>query len=161
MKVFPIEDLPYASERQERLNTGGEMSFVNQNQFPCILLFFSMSSRISYCLWEGVGWGRGREYLRIIWFLGRAEGGSDGFWLNAYLRTSFRLCVSGMTPMSRFYYPNIVGKGQQIKMQRRGPVLTSTVVLTSNISKLSLCISGARDNLCSVRPYLSRVVSVV
>ena len=48
------------------------------------LTFFSMSSRISYCLWEGVGWGRGREYLRIIWFLGRAEGGSErlysGLW---------------------------------------------------------------------------------
>ena len=84
-----------------------------------------------------------------------------GFWLNAYLRTSFRLCVSGMTPMSRFYYPNVVGKGQQVKMQRRGPVLTPTVVLTSNMSKLGLCISGARENLCSVRPKPGRVVSVV
>ena len=51
--------------------------------------------------------------------------------------------------MSRFYYPNVVGKGQQVKMQRRGPVLTPTVVLTSNMSKLSLCNSGARENLCS------------
>ena len=84
-----------------------------------------------------------------------------GFWLNAYLRTSFRLCVPGMTPMSRFYYPNVVGKGQQVKMQRRGPVLTPTVVLTSNMSKLSLCISGARENFSSVRPKPSRVVSVV
>ena len=40
--------------------------------------------------------------------------------------------------MSRFYYPNVVGKGQQVKMQRRGPVLTPTVVLTSNMSKLSV-----------------------
>ena len=86
-----------------------------------------------------------------------------GFWLNAYLRTSFRFCVSGITPMSRFYHPNVVGKGQQVKMQRRGSVLTPTVVLTSNMSKLklSLCISGARGNLCSVRPYCNRVVSVV
>ena len=36
--------------------------------------------------------------------------------------------------MSRFYYPNVVGKGQQVKMQRRGPVFTPTVVLTSNMS---------------------------
>ena len=40
--------------------------------------------------------------------------------------------------MSRFYYPNVVGKGQQVKMQRRGPVFTPTVVLTSNMSKLSV-----------------------
>ena len=66
-----------------------------------------------------------------------------------------------MTPISRFYYPNVVGKGQQVKMQRRGPVLTPTVVLTSNMSKLSLCISGARDNMCHVRANCSRVVSVV
>ena len=99
---------------------------------------------------------------------GRGGGGDQkgcipgcGFWLNAYLCTFFRFCVSGMTPISRFYYPNVVGKGQQVKMQRRGPVLTPTVVLTSNMSKLSLCISGARDNLCSVRPNRSRVVSVV
>ena len=59
--------------------------------------------------------------------------------------------------MSRFYYPNVVGKGQQVKMQRRGPVLRPTVILTSNMSKLSLCISGARENLCSVRPKPSRV----
>ena len=63
--------------------------------------------------------------------------------------------------MSRFYYPYVVGKGQQVKKQKRGPVLTSTVVLTSNTSKLSLRISGARDNVCSVRPNRSRVVSVV
>ena len=71
-----------------------------------------------------------------------------GFLLNAYLRTLFRFYVSGKTPMSRFYYPNVVGKGQQVKMQRRGPVFTPTVVLTSNMSKLSLCISGA--SFCSV-----------
>ena len=50
--------------------------------------------------------------------------------------------------MSRFYYSNVVGKGQQVKMQWRGPVFTPTVVLTSNMSKLSLCISGTIDNLC-------------
>ena len=55
----------------------------------------------------------------------------------------------------------LVGKGQQVKMQRRGPVFTPTVVLTSNMSKLSLCITGARENFCSVRPNPSRVVSVV
>ena len=144
------------------LNTGGEMSFVNQNQFPCILLFFRWAQGSVIVYWEGGD--RSREYLRIIWFFGRAEGGDQkccipgcGFWLNAYLRTSFRLCVSGMTPMSRFYYPNVVGKGQQVKMQRRGPVLRPTVILTSNMSKLSLCISGARENLCSVRPKPSRV----
>ena len=54
--------------------------------------------------------------------------------------------------MSRFYYPNVVGKGQQVKMQRRVPVLTPTVVLTLNMSKLGICISGARENLFSVRP---------
>ena len=80
------------------------------------------------------------------------------FLLNAYLRTLFRFYVSGKTSMSRFYYPNVVGKGQQVKMQRRGPVLTPTVILTSNMSKLSLCISGARENLCSVRPNLVSVV---
>ena len=58
-----------------------------------------------------------------------------GFCLNAYLRTSFGFCVSGMTPMSRFYHPNVVGKGQQVKMQRRGSVFTPNVVLTSNVSK--------------------------
>ena len=105
--------------------------------------FFSVSSRISYCLLGGGGGERGREYLRIIWFLGGGGGGGDqkgcipgcGFWLNAYLRTSFGFCVSGMTPMSRFYHPNVVGKGQQVKMQRRGSVFTPNVVLTSNVSK--------------------------
>ena len=67
------------------------------------LTFFSASSRISYCLLGGGG-GRGREYLRIIWFLGGWRGDQEGcilgcgFWLNAYLRTSFRLCVSGIDP---------------------------------------------------------------
>ena len=89
----------------------------------------------------GGGGERGREYLRIIWFLGGRRGDQKdcipdcGFWLNAYLRTSFRFCVSGMTPMSRFYHPNVVAKGQQVKMQRRGSVFTPNVVLTSNVSK--------------------------
>ena len=64
------------------LNTGGEMSFVNQNNFH--LTCFSVSSRISYCAWGRGGGERGREYLRIIWFLGRAEGGLErlysGLW---------------------------------------------------------------------------------
>ena len=61
------------------------MSFVNQNQFPCILFFFSelKDQLLSIGKGGGVG-GRGREYLRIIWFLGRAEGGSErlysGLW---------------------------------------------------------------------------------
>ena len=118
------------------------------------LTFFSVSSRISYCLLGGGG-GKGQRIFEDH-MVYREGGGVQkgcipgcGFWLNAYLRTSFRLCVSGMTPMSRFYYPNVVGKGQQVKMQRRGPVFTPTVVLTSNMSKLSLCNSGARENLCS------------
>ena len=104
----------------------------------------------------------------MVFFGGGAEGGDQkgcipgySFLLNAYLRTLFRFYVSGKTPMSRFYYPNVVGKGQQVKMQRRGPVFTSTVVLTSNTSKLSLCISGARENVCHVRANGIRVVSVV
>ena len=47
--------------------------------------------------------------------------------------------------MSRFYYPNVVGKGQQVKMQRRGPVFTQAVVLTPNMSILSRYLAGAKD----------------
>ena len=64
--------------------------------------------------------------------------------------------------MSRFYYPNVVGKGQQVKMQRRGPVLTPTVVSTSNMSKLGLCISGAREFvLCEAQTWQGGFCSVV
>ena len=107
------------------------------------------------------GWGKVQRIFEDHMVFRGVEGDQKGcipgcgFWLNAYLRTSFRLCVSGMNPMSRFYYPNVVGKGQQVKMQWRGPVFTPAVVLTSNMSKLSLCISGARDNLCSVRPRIA------
>ena len=73
------------------------------------------------------------------------------FWLDKYLRTLFRFCVPGMTPMSRFYYPNVVGKGQQVKMQRRGPVFTQAVVLTPNMSIFSRYLAGAKDKQCSVR----------
>ena len=64
------------------LKTGGEMSFVNQNQFPCILLF--LGELKDQLLSMGEGGGRGREYLRIIWCLGRAEWGLErlysGLW---------------------------------------------------------------------------------
>ena len=69
MKIFLIEDSPYASERQEMAEHGRCISM----HLTC----FSISSRISYCLLGGGGGERGREYLRIIWFLGRAEGGSE------------------------------------------------------------------------------------
>ena len=135
------------------LNTGGEMSFVNQNQFPCILLFFRWAQGSVIVYWEGGD--RSREYLRIIWFFGRAEGGDQkccipgcGFWLNAYLRTSFRFCVSGMTPMSRFYSPNVVGKGQQVKMQRRGSVFKPNVVLTFYTFCSHLLFSFYKGLLC-------------
>ena len=58
----------------------------------------------------------------MVFLGGGAEGGDQkgcipgcSFLLNAYLRTLFRFYVSGKTPMSRFYYPNVVGKGQQVK----------------------------------------------
>ena len=50
------------------------------------LTFFSVSSRISYCLLGGGGGERGREYLRIIWFIGRVEG---------FRKAVFRVVVSG------------------------------------------------------------------
>ena len=53
--------------------------------------------------------------------------------------------------MNRFYYPNVVGKGQQVKMQRRGPVFTQAVVLTPNMSIFSRYLAGAKDKQCSVR----------
>lgn len=73
------------------------------------------------------------------------------FWLNKYLRTLFRICVPGMTPINRFYYPNVVGKAQQVKMQRRSPVFTQAVVLTTNMSIFSRYLAGAKDKQCSVR----------
>ena len=57
-------------------------------------------------------------------FLGGCGGGGGeqkgcipgcSFLLNAYLRTLFRFYVSGKTPMSRFYYPKVVEKGQEVK----------------------------------------------
>ena len=74
MKIFPIEDSPYASERQEMAEHGRWNVFCKSKSISMHLTFFSVSSRISYC----------REYLRIIWFLGRAEGGLErlysGLW---------------------------------------------------------------------------------
>ena len=65
------------------LNTGGEMSFVNQNNFHTSYLFFGELKDQLLSMGEGGG-ERGREYLRIIWFLGRAEGGLErlysGLW---------------------------------------------------------------------------------
>ena len=58
----------------------------------------------------------------FFWGGGGAEGADQkgcipgcSFLLNAYLHTLFRFYVSGKTPMSRFYYPNVVGKGQQVE----------------------------------------------
>ena len=65
----------------------------------------------------------------------------------SYLRTSFRFCVSGMTPMSRFYSPNVVGKGQ-VKMQRRGSVFTPNVVLTFYTFCSHLLFSFYKGLLC-------------
>ena len=83
MKIFPIENSPYASERQEMAEHGRWNVFCKSKSISMHLTFFSVSSRISYCPWGGGG-GRGREYLRIIWFLGRAEGGLErlysGLW---------------------------------------------------------------------------------
>ena len=116
--------------------------------------FFSVSSRISYCLWEGVGKGQ-RIFEDNMVFTGGRRGGDQkgcipgcGFWLNAYLRTSFRFCVSGMTPMSRFYSPNVVGKGQQVKMQRRGSVFKPNVVLTFYTFCSHLLFSFYKGLLC-------------
>ena len=102
----------------------------------------------------GKGWGRGREYLRIIWFLRGGGGGGDiskavfqVVSVFSYLRTSFRFCVSGMTPMSRFYSPNVVGKGQ-VKMQRRGSVFTPNVVLTFYTFCTHLLFSFYKGLLC-------------
>ena len=96
-------------------------------KFPCIFLFFGELKDQLLSIGRGGG-GKGQRIFEDH-MVYREGGGVQkgcipgcGFWLNAYLRTSFRLCVSGMTPMSRFYYPNVVGKGQQVKMQRRGPV---------------------------------------
>ena len=86
MKIFPIEDSPYASERQEMAEHGRWNVFCKSKSISMHLTCFSVSSRISYCP-LGVGGGeRGREYLRIIWFLGRAEG---------FRKAVFRVVVSG------------------------------------------------------------------
>ena len=46
------------------LNTGGEMSFVNQNQFPCILFFFSeLKDQLLSIGKGGGGLGEGAENI--------------------------------------------------------------------------------------------------
>ena len=68
------------------LYKGGEMSFVNQNQFPCILLFFSVSSRISYCPW-GRGGGKGQRIFEDHMVFREGGGGIR--------KAVFRVVVSG------------------------------------------------------------------
>ena len=60
----------------------------------------------------------------MVFFGGVRRGGGDqkgcipgcSFLLNAYLRTLFRFYVSRKTPMSRFYYPNAVGKSNKLNV---------------------------------------------
>ena len=65
------------------------MSFVNQINFHASYFFFGELK--DQLLSMGEGGGRGREYLRIIWFLGRAEGGSERLYSRLWFLVK---CVS-------------------------------------------------------------------
>ena len=79
MKIFLIEDSPYASERQEMAEHGRCISM----HLTC----FSISSRISYCLLGGGGRGKGQRIFEDHMVFREGGGGIR--------KAVFRVVVSG------------------------------------------------------------------